>query len=196
MNLPIKLLAFLSMTFFSCGVQHHFASSAEQNKDTSYVYALPFPEGRSHFLIQGYNSRFSHKDRLALDFSMKKGTPVTAARSGTVVRLEQRFKKGGIGKKYLHKGNLVVLLHSDGSQAYYGHLAFAGVRVSVGDTVHQGQLIALSGSTGYAAFPHLHFIVWGPSPNGTRMPLPTRFKTQKGIEYLKPGKKYHRMKNL
>ena len=158
--------------------------------DNSFIYALPYPEGESHRLIQGYKSQLSHKGRLALDFRMKKGSIVTAARAGVVVRVEQSFTKGGIGKKYLRKANQVIIRHDDGSQAYYGHLEHNGSLVKTGDTVRQGQPIARSGSTGYSALPHLHFIVWGPVPGGGRSQLPTRFLTDKGIGYLKPGKKY------
>ncbi len=182
---------FLLIIFFSsCGVQHQFTGEGGIEEDSSFVYALPYPAGNSHLLLQGYKSGFSHKGRLALDFKMKKGSPVAAAREGIVVRVEESFKKGGINKKYLRKANQVVIRHIDGSQAYYGHLQYDGVLVNVGDTVRQGQLIAKSGSTGYSATPHLHFIVWGPQPGGGRGQLPTRFMTKNGPRYLKPGRTY------
>ena len=187
--LPINKLFILIFLFTSCGIQHRISLN-EQIVDSSFVYSLPYPKGSSHLLIQGYRSAFSHKGRLALDFKMKKGSPVAAARGGIVVRVEEEFKKGGLSKKYYRKANQVVIRHNDGSQAYYGHLQHNGVLVNVGDTVAQGQLIAKSGSTGYSALPHLHFIVWGPTPSGGRSQLPTRFKTRKGDIYLKPGKSY------
>jgi len=174
----------------SCGRQFHFSSADETTQDSSYVYALPYPPGTSRLVVQGYRSGFSHKNRLALDFKMKKGSPITAARDGVVVRVEEGYKKGGTSKKYLGKANVVVIRHEDGSQAMYAHLQYNGALVNVGDTVKRGQLIARSGSTGYSAIPHLHFIVWGPVPGGGRSQLPTRFLTSKGVKYLKPGKKY------
>lgn len=182
-------LIFLSSVFlFSCGVQHRL-SRTEAANDSSFVYRLPYEQHKSRFILQGYNSIFSHKHQLALDIKMKKGSPVLAARSGVVVRLEEGFRRGGVSKKYFRKANMVVVRHSDGSQAYYGHLLHNGVLVNAGDTVQQGQVIARSGSTGYSALPHLHFIVWGPSPKG-RSQLPTRFHTQKGVRYLRPGRWY------
>src|SRR5215218_113203 len=89
--------------FCSCGVQYRFHGSVPGQKDSSYVYALPYPKGASRFLIQGYRSWFSHKNSLALDFKMKKGSAVTAARGGVVVRVEQSFSKGGVSKKYFRK---------------------------------------------------------------------------------------------
>lgn len=171
-------------------MQYKFANQELALKDSSYVYTLPFPPGNKSLLVQGYRSKFSHKNRLALDFKMKKGSLVTAAREGVVVRVEESFTKGGTNKKYLGKANMVVIRHADGSQAMYAHLQHNGALVNIGDTVKTGQVIAKSGSTGYSALPHLHFIVWGPVPGGGRSQLPTRFYTRKGIQYLKPGKKY------
>ena len=188
-RLKISGLLLVPLFLFSCGVQHHFASGSEATADTSYVYALPYPKGKKYLLVQGYNSWFSHRGRLNLDFIMKKGSPVLAARGGVVVSVQESFTKGGRSRKYLRKGNYVTVRHDDGSQAYYGHLAHNGALVNVGDTVRQGQEIALSGSTGYSALPHLHFVVWGPTPKG-RSQLPTRFRTNKGIKYLRPGRWY------
>jgi murein DD-endopeptidase MepM/ murein hydrolase activator NlpD len=187
----MKILFSIVLVFLitSCGTQYHFASRKDKGNDTSFVYSLPYPKGTSHFMVQGYNSKLSHQNRLALDFKMKKGSPVTAARDGVVVRVQEGFTKGGISKKYLGKANQVVIRHSDGSQAMYAHLQHNGALVNVGDTVKQGDTIAKSGSTGYSAMPHLHFIVWGPTVSG-RSQLPTRFNTKKGVEYLKPGKWY------
>ncbi len=181
---------FIVIIFSSCGVQHHFVSSKEAKDDTSYIYALPYPKGVSRLMVQGYKSQFSHRGRLGLDFKMKNGSPITAAREGIVVKVEGSFSRGGVNKKYYRKANQVVILHNDGSQAYYGHIQQNGVLVNVGDSVKVGQVIAKSGSTGNSAFPHLHFIVWGPSPSGGRSQLPTRFFTKKGIRYLRPGRWY------
>jgi hypothetical protein len=60
--------------------------------DTSYIYSLPFEEGKSFRVIQGYFSRFTHKERAALDFNMNRGTNITAAREGIVVRVKEDGK--------------------------------------------------------------------------------------------------------
>jgi len=61
--------------------------------------------------------------------------------------------------------------------------------VNQGDTVKQGQLIALSGKTGYTALPHLHFLVWTFEQNNWQQVL-TRFQTSSGVKYLRPLRKY------
>ena len=157
--------------------------------DTSYVYALPFEEGKTFRVIQGYFSRFTHKERAALDFNMKRGTHITAAREGVVIRVKEDGTKGGLKKKYRSHGNNIVIQHSDGSRAGYWHIQHNGAIVNVGDTVKKGQLIAYSGKTGYAFVPHLHFLVWK-SGGGQWQQIPTRFQTSGGIKYLRGWKKY------
>jgi murein DD-endopeptidase MepM/ murein hydrolase activator NlpD len=162
-------------------------------EDTSHVYALPYGNGRSYRLMQGYFGSFSHKERAALDFNMKRGTKIYAAREGVVIRLKEDSDRGGWSKKYRPDGNNVVILHPDGSRAGYWHLQKDGVLVNVGDSVKKGQLIALSGKTGYAVMPHLHFLVWT-SINGNWQSTPTRFQTSRGIKYLRPWRKYRNAK--
>ena len=48
--------------------------------DSSFIYHLPYQENKTHLLVQGYFSRYTHKNRAALDFKMKKGTKVCAVR--------------------------------------------------------------------------------------------------------------------
>ncbi|MFT3844048.1 MAG: M23 family metallopeptidase [Lacibacter sp.] len=159
--------------------------------DTSFVYTLPYELNTKHRLVQGYFSHFSHKNRAALDFKMKRGTVICAARGGVVVRVKQDGKTGGLNKKYRPEGNMVIIQHNDGSRAGYWHLKQNGAMVNAGDTVVQGQPIAYSGKTGYTAFPHLHFLVWRSSQSGWQQ-VATRFLTVKGIKYLRPFKVYKR----
>jgi murein DD-endopeptidase MepM/ murein hydrolase activator NlpD len=172
--------------------QRKYAKELQKGRitdDSSFVYALPYEKGSSYFLVQGYYSAYSHKNRAALDFKMKRGTKILAARSGVVIRLKEDGEKGGLNKKYRQDGNLVVIQHEDGTRAGYWHLQKNGVLVNLGDTVQQGQAIGLSGKTGYAALPHLHFLVWT-NKNGGWQQVPTRFHTVTGAKYLKPFRSY------
>lgn len=161
--------------------------------DTSYVYGLPFDSSKGKFLVQGYFGKFTHKERAALDFKMKKGTKVLAARDGIVTRVKEDGDKGGWSRKYRQYGNNIIIQHDDNSRSGYWHIQKNGALVNLGDTVRKGQVIALSGNTGYTAFPHLHFIVWT-SKGGQWQQVPTRFQTSKGIKYLRPWKWYKRPK--
>jgi len=158
--------------------------------DSSFVYQLPYGENKTHLLVQGYFSHYTHKHRAALDFKMKKGTKICAARAGVVIRLKEDGKRGGSNIKNRPYGNYVVIQHEDSSRTGYWHLQFNGVLVQVGDTVKQGQVIALSGNSGYTYFPHLHFIVWRSDKKGGWQQIGTRFQTNKGIRYLRPFRFY------
>lgn len=81
-----------------------------------------------------------------IDVAAPWGTPVVAARSGTVTFA------GWSTQGY---GNLVKVRHSGGDETWYGH--FSSIAVSVGQHVKQGQVIGYVGSTGISTGPHLHF---------------------------------------
>ncbi len=123
------------------------------------VLRLPF-EGVPVRIDQGYDGAFSHHDaanRYALDFALPEGTPVLAAREGTVLQVESGYREGGDDR--VRPANLVRILHRDGSMAVYAHLAPEGIVVRPGQWVKAGERIALSGQTGYSTGPHLHFAV-------------------------------------
>lgn len=193
----MKWLVFISLiTLASCSASKNPMRkevkrliNGELKDDTSYIYALPFEEGKDFRVIQGYFSNFTHKERAALDFNMNRGTKITAAREGVVVRVKEDGTKGGFSAKYRSHGNNVVIQHADGSRAGYWHLQHNGALVNVGDTVKKGQVIGLSGKTGYAAVPHLHFLVWT-NKNGKWQQVATRFQTSTGVKYLRSWKKY------
>ncbi len=126
------------------------------------AYSLPFDARRIRVSQppQGHASHRDTENRDAVDFALPEGTPVLAARAGTVMQVQAGFH--GNGQDALHDGqraNFIRLLHADGSMAVYAHLQPGGVRVRPGQHVETGQLIGLSGNTGYSTAPHLHFVV-------------------------------------
>jgi murein DD-endopeptidase MepM/ murein hydrolase activator NlpD len=188
--LPVLLLS-LSITAFSqTDYSINDLKDAKFKKDSSYIYTLPFQIKKKVFLIQAYDSKMSHKGEKALDFKVKKGTKICAARDGIVISAREDSDKGGLKDENLSDGNYISIRHFDGSVAHYWHLSKDGALVNIGDTVKVGQMIGLSGNTGYSAFPHLHFEVQGYDSHGNYTQLPTRFYTQKGVIYLRPGKFY------
>jgi murein DD-endopeptidase MepM/ murein hydrolase activator NlpD len=82
-----------------------------------------------------------------VDLRAAEGTRVTAINRG-VVRL---------AKEYRNYGKTVVVDHGLGLLSFYMHLS--KIRVNVGELVKPGQLVGLSGQTGYAEEPHLHLTV-------------------------------------
>ncbi|HNV79999.1 MAG TPA: M23 family metallopeptidase [Thermomonas sp.] len=134
-------------------------SSNARPRDVEY---LPPLRGQAR-IDQGFGGSFSHDDvqnRHALDFAADIGTPVFAARAGTVMQVEAGFRAGGIASRDNRgRANFIRILHDDGSMALYAHLAVDGVLVRIGQEVTAGQRIGLSGNTGFSTGPHLHFAV-------------------------------------
>jgi murein DD-endopeptidase MepM/ murein hydrolase activator NlpD len=130
--------------------------------DDRVLYAWPFPKGALARLSQGPRGP-THQDRgsqYAIDLAVPEGTPVLAARAGTVVFLESRYFESGMDRvKYLSRSNQVRILHDDGSMASYAHLFPDSIDLEPGQRVAVGQQIGLSGNTGYSSGPHLHFVV-------------------------------------
>src|SRR6476620_7887522 len=132
--------------FCSCAVvqDNSFIERAELLMGDHYnVYTLPFEKGKSVFVVQGYESLFSHKGDYAIDFKVKPGTRIVAARDGVVYYVQQSYAHGGITRQYVGKGNGITIKHKDGTYAHYWHIQHEGALVSVGDSVQQGQVIGL-----------------------------------------------------
>ena len=89
-----------------------------------------------------------------IDIGNKRGTPVIAAASGTVISILNYCVEGrsSCGGRY---GNYIVIEHSNGQRTRYAHLQ--KVSVSVGQTVKKGKTIGTIGNTGGSTGPHLHF---------------------------------------
>lgn len=111
------------------------------------TYIKPISGGRlsSGFGRRSRPTRGASTYHKGVDWATPTGTAVNASCGGTVAR-------AGWGSGY---GYVVYINHPDGRQTRYGHLS--KVLVSAGQTVTQGQKIALSGNTGVSTGPHLHF---------------------------------------
>jgi len=90
----------------------------------------------------------------AIDIGMPSGTPVQAALSGTVMGTGNTDAVPGC----FSFGKWVLIKHPNGLATSYSHLST--INVSAGQSVSTGQTIGLSGMTGYATGPHLHFSVY------------------------------------
>jgi murein DD-endopeptidase MepM/ murein hydrolase activator NlpD len=97
-------------------------------------------------VVSGFGMRWGRLHE-GIDITASTGTPIWAAAAGTVIHA------GWLGGY----GNLVVVDHGDGLATAYAHAS--SILVSVGQSVAQGETIALVGSTGDSSGPHLHFEV-------------------------------------
>lgn len=82
-----------------------------------------------------------------LDIAGPTGSPLYAARGGTVIKSQCGWNGG--------YGCMVILDHGGGITTLYAHAS--QLYVSVGDIVTQGQTLAAMGSTGRSTGPHIHF---------------------------------------
>lgn len=122
-----------------------------------YAYALPWKGGPFH-ISQGAGGDFSHnspKGRYAVDVAMPVGTPIVAARAGTVLKT----RNSQAGRMPDPAGNYVRILHDDGTHSAYLHLKQGSIKVKAGQQIKAGALLGHSGNTGRSTGPHLHFVV-------------------------------------
>lgn len=169
---------------WSYSYRYRWLAGTPGGKPDGTAYRVPFAPGAGHPLVQGYRGKFSHQartnDEYALDWRMPEGTAVLAARDGVVTAVRHDSARGGADPKFRNCGNYVVVRHADGTYAEYYHLQLHGVRVQPGDAVRAGQLLGLSGNTGYSTFPHLHFAVFRTIDGQKRETLPVPFQTESG----------------
>jgi len=80
-----------------------------------------------------------------IDIAVPVGTPVLAVRKGRVIFAGERRGYGGT----------VIVEHDNGDRTMYGHNSL--VRVSPGEIVEPGTVVAFSGNSGRSTGPHVHF---------------------------------------
>lgn len=98
-------------------------------------------------MTSGYKYRWGRMHK-GIDYGLSVGSTVRAADNGRVIVSE--YSRSGYGY-------YIIIDHGNGMKTLYAHNS--QLLVNVGDTVEQGQSIALSGNTGNSTGPHCHFEV-------------------------------------
>ncbi len=101
----------------------------------------------SRFGLRRYFNDQPRAPHAGLDLAIARGTPVKASAPGTVLAADD----------YFFNGKTVFIDHGNGLITMYCHLD--KFKVKAGQTVSKGELIGLSGQTGRATGPHLHWSV-------------------------------------
>lgn len=104
-------------------------------------YSISSPFGYRMHPILGYSKFHS-----GVDIPAPSGTPIVAAKSGTVI----------MSKLMSGYGNVVMVDHGD-TVTVYAHCS--ALNVNVGESVKAGDVVAFVGSTGLSTGAHLHFEV-------------------------------------
>lgn len=99
-------------------------------------------------VIAAYGANVDGNRNDGIDISVPEGTPIKAAENGVVIYAGSSLKE---------LGNAVLVRHDDGTVTVYGH---AGeLNVQRGQKIQRGQTVAVSGMSGNATRPKLHFEV-------------------------------------
>jgi len=161
--------------------------------DDGYRYRLPYADGESFAVLQGFGAPLSHRgpEYYTIDFGMPEGTLVYSAREGTVTRVEDGFDHGCLEARCDRFANFVEIEHADGTLAKYFHLQRASALVGPGQRVGRGEPIARSGDTGFSNVPHLHFGVYRQTVDGKATSIPIQFAVRGGfVGELRTGARY------
>ena len=159
------------------------AYSVTGKKKVTYTRRVPVSSRKSRFgmplrharITSGFSYRRYHpilkryRPHHGTDFGAKRGTPLLAVNSGTII---YSGRKGSYGK-------VVKIKHAGGYVSLYAHLS--RTRAKKGQKVKKGQVIGYVGSTGRSTGPHLHF---GLKKNG-RWVNPMKVLRKKSIKMTK-----------
>lgn len=136
------------------------ARRASQNSSGSFVGgSMLWPCPASHYISSGFGPRKSpggigSTNHKGIDIAAARGSSIVASLSGKVIQC-------GYNRA---RGYYIMLDHGGGTITVYQHGLEGSIKVSIGQTVKQGQTIMNVGMTGYSTGYHLHFEVW---KNGT-----------------------------
>ncbi|MEB3275658.1 MAG: M23 family metallopeptidase [Cyanobacteriota bacterium] len=123
---------------------------SSQSEAAQLVPPLGYPLASPALQIDPWGWRYSEsrgawRMHTGVDFAADTGTPVLAARGGTVV----------LAESLSGYGLTVILDHGDGLQTLYAHLQ--QINVALGSSLNEGESLGTVGMTGTATGPHLHF---------------------------------------
>ncbi len=125
------------------------------------TYLLPLACGASRTVTQGNNTSFSHNgsNAYAFDFGLTLNTPLHAVHGGTVIYKDTSTQPGdpcysGGGSSCINEANYITIDNGDGTDSLYAHINSSALHV--GDHVERGDVVALSGGTGWSTGPHAH----------------------------------------
>jgi len=197
-NYPIKKSTDIEIPKVECG-ELKFDYQKQKGCDgktypdpATSKYILPYPIGVTHNTgltncSSSYHSA-GNPDRYAFDFNMEVGDSIYATRGGVVDLVINDQPSNGGGAKY---GNWLIINHLDLTFGIYLHSPKNGIKVNEGDTIKQGQFVALAGRSGLAGYPHLHFIVVQDSYTYPYNSMPISFKNAYPPDVvLKTGGRY------
>ncbi|MFH1248663.1 MAG: M23 family metallopeptidase [archaeon] len=129
------------------------------------IYSLPFKKSTKIKICDAPYHKTSKSMENCIDFYMPEGTPILSAKEGIALEVVDQYHKSYKKPGFAAKSNLICINHKNNERSIYVHLKHDSARIKEGDLVKTGQVIASSGKTGYATYPHLHFGVYSNKEN-------------------------------
>jgi len=129
------------------------------------IYQLPFPKNTPIDGIETGGPSHTGPFRGALDFIVPLGTEILAPLDGEVVEVVDGNSRFGPSPDFVNDLNYITIRHSNGEFSQPAHLEMGSAKVKVGDRVVAGQVLGVTGNSGWMDKPHLHLLVYRSDPN-------------------------------
>ena len=148
-RLPFKGIWFTAWGGDTAGENHHHDNIAQR-----YAYDfLIVNKGQTHLGDGSINGNY---------FSY--GTDIVAPKKGEIYDIVNGMEDsvpspGSVQEADPPGGNTIWIKHDENIFSFYAHLLNGSIRVSKGDLVRPGDVIAKCGNSGRSSEPHLHFHV-------------------------------------
>ncbi len=178
---PSKLKLTL-IQYFSPEVNLYTFNNNQSRLSNFLYFPLHLPFWGEWTVTQGHDGEYTHKgdwgkalDFMILDDKMQSFTsngllcenyycynkPVIAPADGIVEEVIDNIADNEIGKVNTGSnwGNSIIIRHLPGLYTQISHLKKGSFKVSKGDFVKRGDLLATCGNSGRSPIPHLHFQV-------------------------------------
>lgn len=159
---------------------YRYVSGRDRLLHRHFMIPLQLPFLGEWTVGQGYHGERTHRGDWAhaLDFDIRDGSgrtyrdpgtqpadflchgkPVLSPGDGIVQAVIDQVDDNPVGRSNTREnwGNTIVIRHAEGLYTKLSHLLKASIRVSKGDVVRRGDIIAACGSSGRSPEPHLHF---------------------------------------
>lgn len=178
---PIKMTEVIFQQYSPEKNLYYYRNNVIRHKN-DYLIPLKLPFWGDWTISQAHDGEHTHKDewRHAWDFVIKDdeqntfrnsgrftkdyfcyNKAVLAPADGVVTQIVDGIFDNKIGDINIENnwGNTIVIKHAEQLYTKLNHLKLGSFRVSIGDNIKHGQVLASCGNSGRSPEPHLHFQV-------------------------------------
>jgi hypothetical protein len=168
LRLPFNGLWYVAAGGLNINTNHHAVSTDQR-------YAYDFMIKKDGFIFQNDGTRNE-------DYFCYNGEIVSPG-AGSIVEVVNTIDENKPGEWTSGAGNYIIIDHGSSEFSILAHLKRGSIAVTPGEKVQIGQFLGLSGNSGHAAMPHLHYHLQNSPRLFAGEGLPIRFRS-----YLADGK--------